>query len=201
VGPLRKSQQDFILLRDGVPERLVVLGALVRPIIERLWAVEVAASSGIDTEEEKLLDHLFGKERTSFPLAVREGLRNLHKDYCFYCSCKLSGTPPIDHFIPWSRFPNDAIENLVISCHTCNSRKSDHLASGEFLKKWLARLDEPALTEIALATGWESNPTRARAIAQSVYRSVVSGAVVWSGDTSFEVLGDEDMSTITSFFE
>jgi hypothetical protein len=200
LGPLRKAEADFVLLHDGVPERLVALGSLVRSVIERLWVVDVAAATGLETEEEKLVDHLFGKERTTFPSKIREGLRALHKNKCFYCSCSLSGTPPIDHFIPWSRFPNDAIENLVMSCKTCNSRKSDHLASGVFVQPWLTRLDEPALTEIALATGWESNPTRARAIAESIYGSVAVDSILWNGGASFNVLVEEDLATLGSLF-
>lgn len=200
LGPLRKAEADFVLLHDGVPERLVSLGSLVRSVIERLWVVDVAAATGLETEEEKLVDHLFGKERTTFPPKIREGLRTIHKNKCFYCSCSLSGTPPIDHFIPWSRFPNDAIENLVMSCTTCNSRKSDHLASGDFVQLWLARLDEPALTEIALATDWESNPTRARAIAESIYGSVAVDSILWNGGTSFQIVSPTELEAMKALF-
>ena len=162
LGALRNSGLDFIELNPGVRERLVVMGPLLRPVIEAIWVSDVASWSKIETEEEKLRVHLFGAERTTFPPDVRNGLRKLHSNKCFYCSVEAPEGFAVDHFIPWSRFPNDAIENLVMSCASCNSKKSDHLASPKFLAKWLERLEEPALTAIALKTGWESNAARTR---------------------------------------
>jgi len=200
LGPLKKSGLDFIELSPGVRERLVVMGPLLRPVIEAIWVADVASWSKIETEEEKLRVHLFGKERTTFPPEVRKGLRKLHSSKCFYCSVDLPDGFAVDHFVPWSRFPNDAIENLVMSCTPCNSKKSDHLASPTFLAKWLKRLEEPALTEIALKTGWESNPARARAIASSIYQSVAIGSVVWDGNKSFQVITPKDVQAIQSLF-
>ena len=200
LGPLRNSGLDFIELKPGVRERLVVMGPLLRPVIEAIWVADVASWSKIETEEENLRVHLFGTERTTFPLEVREGLHKLHSNKCFYCSVEVPEGLAVDHFIPWSRFPNDAIENLVMSCTPCNSKKSDHLASPFFLKKWLERLEDPALTAIALKSGWESNPTRARAIASSIYRSVAIDSVVWGGSKSFHVISPKDVQAIESLF-
>jgi len=200
LGALRSSGLDFIELKPGVRERLVVMGPLLRPVIEAIWVADVASWSSIETEEEKLRVHLFGAERTIFPPEVRKGLQKLYSNKCFYCSVEVPGGLAVDHFIPWSRFPNDAIENLVMSCTTCNSKKSDHLASPTFLAKWLERLEEPILTEIALKTGWESNPTRARAIASSIYQSVAIGSVVWDGNKSFQVIAAKDVKAIESMF-
>lgn len=116
LGALRNSGLDFIELKPGVRERLVVMGPLLRPVIEAVWVADVASWSKIETEEEKLRVHLFGAARTTFPPDVRKGLRKLHSNKCFYCSVELPEGCAVDHFIPWSRFPNDAIENLVMSC-------------------------------------------------------------------------------------
>ncbi len=200
LGALRNSGLDFIELKPGVRERLVVMGPLLRPVIEAIWVADVASWSKLETEEENLRIHLFGTGRTIFPPEVRKGLQKMHSNKCFYCSVEVPGGSAVDHFIPWSRFPNDAIENLVMSCTSCNSKKSDHLASPKFLAKWLDRLEEPTLTEIALETGWESNPTRARAIASSIYRSVAIDSVVWDGSTSFQVISTKDVQSIKSLF-
>ena len=55
---------------------------------------------------------------------------------CFYCEKSVKNRPlHIDHFIPWSYIYEDAIWNLVISCPTCNLKKSDNLAPKICLSK------------------------------------------------------------------
>jgi 5-methylcytosine-specific restriction endonuclease McrA len=46
----------------------------------------------------------------------------------------------VDHFIPWARYPDDAVENLVAADGRCNSAKRDFLASGGHLGWWMERL-------------------------------------------------------------
>lgn len=44
---------------------------------------------------------------------------------CQYCGCTRSLT--IDHVIPRSRGGQDTWENLVVACHTCNTKKGNKL--------------------------------------------------------------------------
>ena len=63
-------------------------------------------------------------------------------DKCFYCSCKLPNDDiHVDHFIPWSYIYDDEIWNLVLSCSSCNLKKSDYLANEECLSKINIRND------------------------------------------------------------
>ena len=55
---------------------------------------------------------------------------------CFYCDKDLTNEEiHIDHFIPWSYIFDDAIWNLVLSCSSCNLKKSDYLATEKCLSK------------------------------------------------------------------
>jgi len=55
---------------------------------------------------------------------------------CFYCNKNLNDEKiHIDHFIPWSYIFEDEIWNLVLSCSSCNLKKSDYLATEECLTK------------------------------------------------------------------
>jgi len=55
---------------------------------------------------------------------------------CFYCNTDLKNEKiHIDHFIPWSYIFEDEIWNLVLSCSSCNLKKSDYLAKKECLTK------------------------------------------------------------------
>lgn len=61
---------------------------------------------------------------------------------CFYCENDLNGKKiHIDHFIPWSYIYEDAVWNLVLSCSSCNLKKSDYLANKTFLEKIKERND------------------------------------------------------------
>src|SRR5213592_5079376 len=42
---------------------------------------------------------------------------------------RASAKPDVDHFIPWSRYPDDGLENLVVAHARCNAQKSDFLAA------------------------------------------------------------------------
>lgn len=79
-------------------------------------------------------------------LIERDGLR------CFYCEHDLDDPetahefdqwrPTLDHLLPRSRGGNNAIENLVLACERCNSRKGDHvLLLAEAIARLRHRLD------------------------------------------------------------
>lgn len=54
---------------------------------------------------------------------------------CFYCGKKLKRVIHVDHFIPWSFVKDDKIWNFVLSCSKCNQRKSNRVASKNYVVK------------------------------------------------------------------
>jgi len=190
AASLRASGRDVVRLLPGVSDRLVVLGPLLRPLIELHWAADVARWSGITLEDERLHAHLFGAERVSFPTPLRKGLVELQRGRCFYCDRPIAGTAQIDHFLAWSRWPNDAIENLV-AADRCNAMKSAHLAAEPHLARWLDRLDTSAsdVGTIAGSARWSSDSARSRALVQSTYGHLAVGTPLWLQDGEF-VLAD-----------
>lgn len=68
---------------------------------------------------------------------------------CFYCDCNLNENDiHVDHFIPWSYVYDDELWNLVLSCSTCNLKKSDYLASENSLIKIQTRNERFNLVQI-----------------------------------------------------
>ena len=59
-----------------------------------------------------------------------------------------NGTISIDHFIPWSYVYDDELWNLVLSCSTCNLKKSDYLANENSLIKIQIRNEKFNLVQI-----------------------------------------------------
>ena len=68
------------------------------------------------------------KDVLSFKTALKDGLRAIHQGRCCYCRRMLTDptSTDLEHFIekatyPWLAFE---IQNLALSCHTCNSMKN-----------------------------------------------------------------------------
>ena len=188
---------DRIEWLPGVAQRLVVLGPALRPLIEQHWMADVARWSKISTEAENLRQHLFGQERQRFPSSLREGLSELQEGKCFYCGGNFSDQRDIDHFIPWARWPNDAIENLVLA-DNCNSQKSDSLAAMTHLNRWMERNSVHAvkLSDLADQTGVVSAPERSLALAKSTYKFLDENSPLWLTKKEFEFRGWLEISAL-----
>lgn len=188
VRALRREDRDEVRLLPGVADRLVALGPLVRPLVELHWARDVARWTGIPTEDERLRAHLFGTDRTTFPRDLRDGLVELQRGSCFYCGQLLHRRIEIDHFLPWSRWPNDAIENLV-AADRCNTIKSDHLAAQPHLQRWANHAAQHAsdLAELATESRWMSDPGRTRGLLTSTYGRLTPGTPLWLRGSEFTI--------------
>ncbi len=187
---LRRASTDRIRLLDGVADRLVVLGPMLRPLIELHWTRDVARWTRLPMEDEALHSHLFGSERIAFRRAFVADLSDIQHGECFYCGERLGSRPEVDHFLAWSRWPNDAIENLVVA-DRCNGAKSDHLAATEHLVRWRVRLQMRSadLVAVAQAHRWLSSPDRSRALVQTTYTHVALGTPLWRRGKEFEIAG------------
>jgi hypothetical protein len=159
-------------------DHLVRLAGLLRPLIQREWTVLVARFNRLaDAELEKFL---FGVDRASLT-AVREPLRELAEGRCFYCGDRVRSRFEIDHFIPWARYPDNGLENLVVSDPGCNRHKFDHLAAGKHVEIWLDRAERQAthLEAIAEEAHWERHPARSLGVARSIYLRLPADAMLW----------------------
>lgn len=181
---LRRADGGVVPLQAGAGDHLVRLAPLVRPLVELHWVRMVASLNKLTTEEEELRGHLFGTARRSFPSSLREGLPAVQDRPCFYCDERPSAaTYAIDHFIPWSRWPNDAIENLLTAHVACNSTKSAHLPGPEPLARWADRLRsrERDISELAARAHWLTRRGTSVALARSVYAHLPDGTPLWNG--------------------
>jgi 5-methylcytosine-specific restriction endonuclease McrA len=81
---------------------------------------------------------------------------------CFYCDARL-GDPArsqVDHFVPWSRYPDDSLDNLVVADVACNGFKSSSLAAADHVARWARRFvaglpEHQQLGDLARLTAWE----------------------------------------------
>lgn len=162
---------------------MIKLGPMFRSLIEIHWVQDVAKMNQLDTTESGLYKHLFGQERENFPEILRTNLRDLQDGNCFYCRLPIKGKGEVDHFLPWSRKPNNSVENLVLADSKCNNSKRDYLVTPSILRLWEDRLKTQAseLSSIASASKWESNLILSKKITCNVYNAVVVGTPLWAG--------------------
>lgn len=179
-------QLDGIRLLPGVAEHLVRLGPVLRPVIEQKYVELVATYNGWGEHQVALRGHLFGVDRRTFPTKVRQGLLDMHDGACFYCGAGLSiRACHLDHFIPWRRISNDAVENLVPSCRRCNGAKSVHLSEHALVRRWYGsirlRTDLGVELERDLP-GVFSDQQRTKSIAWQTYWAEHDDTLLWSVD-------------------
>lgn len=173
-----------LILLPGVADQLVRLNGILRPLFYRSWAAMVARMNKL--KESELEEFLFGRRRVSLD-SVRAPLRELQDDRCFYCYEKLSGPFDVDHFIPWTRYPDNGLDNLVVAHALCNNRKRDFLAAANHVEYWSerGRTREREIATLAQARNWLRDAHRTVSVAKSIYSLLPSHAKLWKESTTF----------------
>lgn len=176
-------------------EYLLQLNGLLRPLIHRHWCAMVALLNTL--EDSRLEEFLFGAECIP-TVKVRAGLWEIQGKRCFYCSGRVvdPGKGHVDHFIPWARYPDNGIENLVVADVTCNGDKRSSLAAGEHVTRWAARLSSGGevtsqLAELAARTGWERHAERTVSVARGIYLALPHSARLWLRRKEFVAVDPE----------
>lgn len=176
-----------VVLEPGVGDWLVSLAGLLRPLLELHWTREVATFNGAALAEDRLRDFLFGSERENLA-RIRPGLLDAQRGRCFYCgAARRAGQVDVDHFVPWSRAPNDGLQNFVLADRRCNNSKRDHWADLSLLAIWAGR-PQDVLQQVADETGWPLRQVESRRMARGLYARLPEGTHLWQRPGVFSVL-------------
>lgn len=188
-GQFDDEQQFDNLIRfvGDAGDHFVRLSGLLRPLVQRQWAAMIARYNTGIVAEARLERFLFGVDRIS-TAPVRAPLRELQNNRCFYCERKLPADVEVDHFIPWARYPNNSIENLVVADGACNNAKRDHLAATEHIAHWTewSATQGASLDAIARDAAWERRPERSIGVARAIYLRLPTDARLWVASGTFE---------------
>ena len=173
---------DRLHLRPGAGEHLAALAGLVRPVVEREWLRYVARRNDDLVDELRLETFLFGSARISLA-NVRTPLLELQGGRCFYCG-RERGPWEVDHFLPWSRWPDDRLDNLVVADRGCNGDKRAALAALPHLERWWRRftpgtVEHEHLGLIAARTSWPRRADRTAGGARGLYLHQPDGTLLW----------------------
>jgi hypothetical protein len=187
-------------LRPGVGDWLVALSGLLRPLLELHWTREVARFNRQELAEDRLREFLFGTARVALQ-RLAPGLRELQSDRCFYCSGPLrSGEVEVDHFVPWSRVPNDALANLVLADRRCNNAKRDNLAALPLLERWALRRPD-VLASLADEARWPLRSDESMRVARGIYSHQPFGAQLWTAPGVYELMDRERLTQLLALLE
>lgn len=181
----RSAFDNRLLLRPRVAQWFVQLNGVLRPLIQREWTRMVAAMNKLP--ETRLEEFLFGASRISLE-GVRSPLRELQSGRCFYCDGRLSERSEVDHFIPWSRHPDNGLDNLVVAHDRCNNAKSDFLAAAEHVERWAERTRSSAraLDDISQRHDWARDAQKTLGVARAMYVRLPGDARLWLHEKQFE---------------
>jgi HNH endonuclease len=196
---VRTTQIEGVL-EPGVGDWLVSLAALLRSLFELHWAREVAKYNAQHLTEDRLRDFLFGSERDNLA-RLRPGLRDAQEGRCFYCAAEpRTGDIEVDQFIPWSRVPNDGLQNLVLTDRRCNNSKRDHFVDLPLHKRWAARPSD-VLAGVADGLGWPLRRTESRRIARGFSARLPDGTHLWQQPGTLSVLDRSQLAGALSSWE
>jgi hypothetical protein len=160
----------------------------------------VASFSNEELPEDNLRRFLFGSDRVNL-LPVGAGLRDAQEGRCFYCRAPLpSKGVEIDHFVPWSRLPNDALANLVLADRRCNNDKRDHYADLDLLMRW-ARRPADVLSQVAEGASWPLQLDRSKQAARGLYAHLPTGTALWQAPGVYTVLNRTRLLEVLSVLE
>ena len=190
------SFDNTLRFLPGVTDSLVRLNGVLRPIVHREWALKVAAMN--DLPQSRLETFLFGADR--IPLArVRGPLRDIQAGRCFYCDRALGEPGEVDHFIPWARYADNGLDNLVAAHQRCNGNKRDFLAAADHVEHLVERNRREASTldDIARAESWTRDRRRSTAVGMALYSRLPDTARVWK--TAGELVPFERSRVLAAF--
>lgn len=182
-----------IQMRPGVVAALARFHGIVRDLVEARWVRKVRDLNGLVLGERDLHAHLFGLERAQL-VALCGPLRELHGGRCFYCDGRLVEAH-IDHFLPWARFPENRLENLVPTHARCNQSKAAHLAAVEHLDRWLQRfvVRRDELGELSRAARWPTGGLATLSISRLLYAQQPEEARLWFARDDFRSWQHEEV--------
>jgi 5-methylcytosine-specific restriction endonuclease McrA len=188
---------EFLYQLDWCGKQLILLpqvmfclrqfSEIVEELCQKRWIDYIRKNSS----NASILNQLPNLERFMFEPsrnqlnAVASVLVELQEFKCFYCNKLVKkGSYAVDHFIPWSMYPSDTGHNFVLADSSCNSKKSNLLASNEFLHKWQERNEEHNLIIVDRISvlGFLTDKERSHKVAEWAYsQGKENNYLMWMG--------------------
>lgn len=183
---LQDSKQQLILLPQ-VMYCLRQFSEIIEELCQKRWIDYIRANRQNLVVLDGLPDlnqFMFAPSRSQLNV-VANVLVDLQESRCFYCNKPMKkGHYAVDHFIPWSMYPSDTGHNFVLADSQCNLKKSNFLASDEFLYKWQERNEAQDLIIVDRISGlgFLTDKDRSHKVAEWAYAQAnENNYIKWNG--------------------
>lgn len=183
---LAQSKQQLTLLSQ-VMFCLRQFSEIIEELCQKRWIDYIrknGTNAPILNKLPNLEQFMFEPSRNQLN-AVANVLVELQDCKCFYCNKSMKkGTYAVDHFIPWSMYPSDTGHNFVLADSSCNSKKSNALASEEFLHKWRERneVQDLIIVDRISVLGFLTDKERSHKVADWAYaQATENNYIKWDG--------------------
>lgn len=185
------AERGKVNLKPGVAFMLRTFAALIQQLARAGWLNHVRqnqrnhqAIGRVDDLEQ----FMFGTPRAALA-GVAPLLNQIQSKKCFYCGEGLPGTPDVDHFIPWIKYPRDLAHNFVLAHAGCNRRKSDMLAAERHLERWVMRNADYGDEIAGELKGFAADLTCSHRVAHWAYeQAITAGGSGWVAGRTTERL-------------
>lgn len=188
---------EFLYLLDQCSNQLILqpqvmfclrqFSEIIEELCQKRWIDYIRKNSSnapILNQLPNLEQFMFEPSRNQLN-AVANVLVELQACKCFYCNKPMKKSNyAVDHFIPWSMYPSDTGHNFVLADSSCNSKKSNLLASNEFLHKWHERNEEQDLIIVNRISvlGFLTDKDRSHKVAEWAYSQAKdNNYLCWNG--------------------
>ena len=192
-----------IRLKRGVAANLRRFHRMIIRLAQSEWMHYIQAlprNSQLLGPTSDLGQFLFGADRSAL-LRMAAPLAEAQNGKCLYCQRRVD-IGEIDHFVPWSRYPRDLADNLVLAHTGCNRDKSDLLAAEVHLDLWLKRNEThgPVITEAGRGANIIVDLSGTMSVADWAYAHGASlHAAAWLRGKEVEPLSGRWQSLLASY--
>ncbi len=205
------KSKNHIVLNAGIAFCFRRFHDLVVSLARSHWTQKVCdfpRNHAVIGGQGNLSEFLFGSDRNSI-IKARPVLFDIQKGQCFYCNKPFKGEGDykavVDHFIPWTRYPNDHGHNFVLAHSKCNNAKRDHLAAEQHKNRWFEQniINNGHLITTELANYFVCESGRSEAITTWAYQLATQNrSPLWLQAKRFEILleKDKDQSSLRELF-
>lgn len=191
-----RSRRVPLVLKPGVAYCLRRFHGFIHELAKAGWVNHVRTNKRnqrIIGPVHDLEAFMFGTSRQVLG-SIASILRPIQNGACFYCGGRIRESAEVDHFIPWSRYPQDTAHNFVLAHRSCNNDKRDFLAGARHLDHWMERNERYgyAIGNALADLGFVADNGASHEVARWAYRQGVDmGAHAWLAKGKMERLSQD----------
>ncbi|WP_201532847.1 HNH endonuclease [Psychrobacter ciconiae] len=188
-----EKNKNGITLNCGIAYCLAHFSNIIFKLCQQYWTEFVRnnkRNQHLFNQNTDLQGFLFKQSRQNLASLVPM-LIDIQDCKCFYCAKPLKKDMEVDHFIPWSKYPNDTAHNFVLADRGCNNAKRDYLADIPFYERWQFRNQtyHQDITSFAIEKGFTAHLATSEKIGKWAYNLAKENQdLVWQPPKNFKVI-------------